>query len=357
MNTNPELDDFLNANIDGSSSSSSLDYYDSLDLREEEKDNGELLDLVEHDNIDPRLKLLSHSSRLAMHKCPKAYQLYRLNSINSGVVDILQGITFSYGTAVGIGIQSILEGKTESQVILDVFLAWDVDLLDSNPKQKKSIWEAIFAAQRFFNVRLTHTLKDYELVYYKGKPAVELGFKIQLDNGYSYRGFLDAVLQHKVTKEALVLESKTSSIKPDSAQYKNSGQAIGYSIVLDTLFPELSSYKVLYMIYYTKAREYVEMPFTKTLLQRALWLQDLLLDVDKLKLYEEYNSYPMHGESCFNFFKPCEYIGLCTLSLDRLIKPITAHNWQKLEDNEAEAYDFTVDFYDLVTDQIKKGEL
>jgi len=304
--------------------------------------------------IDPRLKLLSHSSRTLLHKCPRKFQLYRLNSKDSGEEDIAQGVTFAYGHAVGIGVQSTLEGKSEAQVYIDMLLSWDVDLLDRNDRQKKSFWEACFAMQKFAHMKDTGYLDDYELVYYNGKPAVELSFKILLPDGFTYRGYVDAVLRHKTTGAVVVLECKTSSGQPNSAMYKNSGQALGYSIVLDILFPELSSYTVLYLIYHTKSREYTELHFDKSLLQRALWLQELLIDSKHVELYEEFGSYPMHGESCFDFFKPCEYLGLCTLSTENLIKPLTL---PKLKQIQAEEYMFTVDFYELVEAQIKKGEV
>jgi len=279
-----------------------------------------------------------------------------MNSQDSGEEDITQGVTFAYGTVVGIGIQSILEGKTETEIYLDMFLAWDVDFLDSNPKQKKSFPEAVFAIQRFLAMREHGFLSSYELVYYEGKPAVELSFQVILPDGFKYRGFVDAVLRNKETREIVVLECKTSSGTPNPAHYKNSGQAIGYSVVLDILFPTLSSYTVLYLVYYTRGREYKEFHFTKSLLQRALWLQELLIDSEHIKLYESFGSYPMHGESCFDFFKPCEYMGLCTLSTANLISPLTSGVLEKIE-QENERYQFTVDFYDLVQAQIEKGEV
>jgi len=304
---------------------------------------------------DPRLQLLSHSSRTLLHKCPRKYQLYRLSSIDSEEEDLEQGVTFAYGTTVGVAVQSILEEKTEDQVVLDMFLAWDVDLLDSNPRQKKSFWEAMFAAQKFVQLRADGYLDEYELVYYEGKPAVELSFKVLLPDGYSYRGFVDAVLRHKTTGAIVVLECKTSSGQPNPAHYKNSGQAIGYSVVLDILFPSLSSYTVVYLVYYTKARDYKEFHFEKSLLQRALWLQDLLIDSKHIEVYEAFGSYPMHGESCFDFFRPCDYLGLCTLSTENLVKPLTQAVLDSIEEKEAK-YMFTVDFYELVQSQIKKGE-
>lgn len=336
------MDNFLDTDILG------------LDHTYEEPPEECALELAIFDGTDPRLQLMSHSSRTTLHKCPRKFQLYRLNSKDSGEPDLEQGVTFAYGSAVGVGIQSVLEGKNETQIFMDTFLAWDVDLLDRNDRQKKSFWEVMFSIQKFIQMRDTGYLDEYELVYYEGKPAVELSFKILLPDGFSYRGYVDAVLRHKVTGAVLVLECKTSSGQPNSAQYKNSGQALGYSIVLDILFPELSSYTVLYLVYYTKGREYTEFHFDKSLLQRALWLQELLIDSKHIELYESFGTYPMHGENCLDFFRPCEYLGLCTLSIENLIAPLTIQKLKKIEEEE---YMFTVDFYDLVESQLKKGEL
>ena len=339
---------------------------DSLDYNSDSKvdplDKIEVIQLEEGET-DPRIKLLSHSSRTTLHRCPRKYQLYRLNSriadiegdIELETKDTESKITFSYGSAVGVGVQSALEGKTRDQVILDTFLEWETDLLAETPRQKKSFWLAVFAVQKFIAMRNEGFLDEYSLVYYDGKPAIELPFQIILPNGYKYRGFVDAVLQHKTTKEILVLENKTTSHKTNSAQYKNSGQALGYSVVLDKLFPELSSYVVLYMVYETISYKYVELPFTKSLYQRALWLQELIIDIQTIELYESYGVYPMHGESCNDFFRPCEYLSLCTMHTDKLTKPLTKAVLNKIEE-ENEKYDFILDFYDLVNTQVAKAE-
>lgn len=322
--------------------------------------SGDLIEIVilEEGQTDPRLKLLSHSSRTTLHKCPRKYQLYRLSSNQVALADdkeIEQGITFAYGSAVGVGVQSALEGKSEDQVIIDTFMEWDVDLLHVNPRQKKSFWLAIRAVQKIRALLADGFLEEYELVYYQGKPAVELSFSISLPNGYKYRGFVDAVLKHKLTGEVLVLENKTSSGTAQPATFKNSGQALGYSVILDRLFPDLSSYEVLYIVYETKSMEFVELPFKKSLLQRALWLQELLIDTQLIDLYESYKTYPMHGESCFDFFRECEYLSLCTLTTENITKPLTTEVVARIA-ADAEKYDFDIDFYDLVASQVSKAE-
>ena len=327
-------------------------------LKEEEPELIEIVEL-EPGEIDPRLKLLSHSSRTTLHKCPRKYQLYRLAAEEIALADATkvmeQSLTFAYGHAVGEGMASVLERKTEDEVYLEAFLHWDADLLDENTRQKKSFWLALFAIKKFIAMRENGYLDEYDLVYYKGKPAVELSFQIMLPGGFSYRGFVDAVLRHRDSGEIMVLEAKTSSGTANSAMYKNSGQALGYSVVLDILFPKLSSYTVLYLVYETRSYEYKELPFTKSLLQRALWLQELLIDCKRVELYESFGSYPMHGESCFDFFRECEYLGLCTLSTDSFTKKLTTKMIAAIEKDQ-ERYQFVVDFHDLVAAQIAKGE-
>jgi hypothetical protein len=62
----------------------------------------------------------------------------------------------------------------------------------------------------------------------------------------------------------------------------------------------------------------------------------------------------MHGENCFSFFRECEYLSLCTLNTDKLTKPLTQKEYEKMQE---EKYMFTVDFFELVESQIAKGEM
>lgn len=309
--------------------------------------------------IDPRIKLLSYSSRNTLNKCPRKFQLYRLSAIQAegdAEKDMLQQLTFDYGTIVGDGIQAVLCHKPLDRVIIDMLLGWSVDFLDRNPKQKKSFWEAMLAVQKFQSLAEGGYLEEYELMYFTDsegneKPAIELSFNINLPDGYSYRGFIDAVLRHKLTGAVVVLELKTTSFRQVStALYKNSSQALGYSVVLDTLFPNLASYTVLYLVYTTPTREYAELPFEKSAQQKALWLTSLLLDTKKIELYETYGVYTQEGQCCYDFFRDCEYLGLCGMSTERLTKPLTQGILDGIADRES-GYDFTFEFADLIQAQ------
>jgi len=314
--------------------------------------------------IDPRIKLLSHSSRSSLNKCPRKFQLYRLSSLqNEGEEekDMYQQLTFDYGSTVGVGIQALLEHKDYDKTIMEMLAEWGVDLLARNDRQKKSFWEAIVAVDAFKKVIDDGYLDDYELLYFDHPKtgvktaAIELAFKIELPNGYAYRGFIDAVLKHKVTGAVLVLELKTTSFRQvNPAMYKNSGQALGYSVILDLLFPSLSSYTVLYLVYSSTSREYTDMPFDKSAQQRAQWLTELLIDTKKIDMYEDFELYPMNGDFCYDFFHDCEYLGLCGLSTERLTKPLTAEILGSIASRE-EKYDFVFEFNKLIAAQIDKS--
>lgn len=307
-----------------------------------------------YDGIDPRILNISYSSLLTLHTCPRKFQLYKLNSKVELAEDIPGSITFAYGHAVGAGIQGILEGKSMDRVIWEEFLHWDIDLLADNPKQNKSFFGALVALNQFKSMYDNGYLDGYELVMYNGKPACELSFVIHLPDGFKYRGFVDAVLQHRVTGEVIVLECKTTNATAvNPAQYKNSAQAIGYSIVLDALFPSLSSYKVLYLVYQTKSESFVQLPFDKSYYSRALWIKELILDLEVIKMYEAEDIYPMRGESCYSFFRECEYMQVCTLSTENLTQPLMQDELDKMN-KSLEEFQIHITLEQLIEAQLAK---
>ena len=304
--------------------------------------------------MDPRIKQLSYSSLLTLHKCPRKLQLYKLNAQIEQPEDAPQSLTFQYGHTVGKGIQDVLENKSLEQCLWEAFIEWEVELDSSNPKQNKSFWGALAAITQFHSMYSNGYLEGYELVQYQGKPACELSFVIHLPDGFKYRGFVDAVLEHKISGKVLVLEAKTTSATSvNPAQYKNSAQAIGYSIVLDALFPTLSSYEVLYLVYQTKSESFVQLPFEKSYYSRALWIRELLLDIECIKMYDEASIYPMHGESCYEFFRECEYLQTCTLSTERLTTPLSDEDAQKLE-SQLDEFQIHVTLDQLIQSQLAK---
>lgn len=302
---------------------------------------------------DPRLSNLSYSSLLTLHSCPRKFQLEKLGATRAYQETEQQSITFAFGHVVGHGLQRVLEGATQEEVIWEMFLMWDADFLAENPKQNKSFSSAFYAIQKFLAMRDAGYLLGYELVQYQGKPACELSFSVALPNGYKYRGSVDAVLKHIDSGKVVVLECKTSSSATlTPAKYQNSAQAIGYSVVLDTLFAGISSYEVIYLEFSTKTLEWEQLVFSKSYVQRARWIQELLLDVDLLDMYDKADLYPMHGESCMAFFSECKYLGLCHMSDHLLITTLSEEQHKELEEKEKK-WQIRIGITDLIQSQIE----
>jgi PD-(D/E)XK nuclease superfamily len=301
-------------------------------------------------HTEQKIKQLSYSSLLTLHRCPREFQLDK-NTIRQELteeeINTSSNITLNFGTVMGDGIQELLAGSPLEKVKFNSFLKWNPLLTSEDAKKNKSLWSALFALDTFSHIRESGFLEDWEVVLYKGKPACELSFRIHLPNDYKYRGHVDVVLVNKKTKQLLVLEIKTTGYdQVNPATYKNSAQAIGYSIVLDAIAPELSSYTVLYLIHKTKSNSFMPLEFPKSYSERARWIAELSLDVELLSLYEEKQLYPIHGESCIRYNRECQYYGVCTLSDSRL--------FTESHKNDEHVYDIEITLNDLISSQIKK---
>lgn len=301
--------------------------------------------------IDPRLRNLSYSSLLDLHSCPRYFELGRKRTTYRADNTEIEAITFSFGHVVGAGIASIFAGRSWNEIVMEAFLGWEVDLYASDDKADKSFWSALLALQKFYFMRQQGFLSDYEVLQYNGKPAVELGFRVTFPDGFALRGYVDVVLRHRDTGAIVVIECKTTGLSTiNPATYKNSSQAIGYSVVLDVIAPNESHYEVYYLVYKTKGQEYEVFPFAKSYLQRAQWIREVLFDIENIKAYAAENLFPMRGESCVRFFRDCKYLNTCTLSNSTITKPPT---WGTLD---SAVYDINLTLVDLIDSQLRKAD-
>lgn len=270
------------------------------------------------------INVISYSTACMLHTCPRRFLLEKLTADNS--TDETDNIDFLYGHAVGGGVQNFAHTRDVRSAVLDAFLSWRGDLSIELPKKKKSFWYACVAVMKFAG-QMGDLLGDWEIaVLENGKPAIELAFRLDLGNGYFYMGHIDAVLWSPSLRQFMVLELKTTGFNSVAdSQYKNSAQALGYSLVVDILAKQLNAdaqnYQVLYLVYKANAMEWEAIPFVKSRAQRAAWLFQLRLDCSILGMYREVNHFPTHGENCYHFFRDCEFFGICDIKsqLDSLI--------------------------------------
>lgn len=272
--------------------------------------------------ISPHLNLkrLSHSSRELLHSCPRKYFLYKMmtNRIVRGVLEQEDNEHLRFGSVVGLGVQEYFKTKDLDKCYWAMFNAWDGGLDDESDK-RKTFWHSIYSIDRFTTFYMDN-YQHTELLYFDGIPAVELGFSIDCGDGFVYRGFLDALLIDKMAMKLIVYEGKTTgSYQLHSAMYQNSGQALGYKLVIDALMKKLgwefqSGFTVDYCVYQTKKYEWSILPFPKSHVELALWVKNILMDAQLIEFYSDQEYWPQHGESCYNFSSVCQYFDVCQMS-------------------------------------------
>ena len=313
---------------------------------------------------DLAIRRLSYSSLLTLHRCPKLFYLERHD-----FGEREESVHLAYGKAFGTGIQEVMKGSSLQDAWLAAFLAWDIGTEEELDKDKKSLWFALLMVSKFAEEYWPmFASQGWKLLAVNGKASDEYGYKLHFLDGFYMIGFIDAILYNELTGEIKVLEIKTTKYNnPSEALYANSWQAIGYGIILDKLavllahldITNYSSYEVLYMVLKSNSMEIELMPFKKTKVQKAIWLKDITLDIERIGSYEASGHWPKYGESCFNYasYKPCKYFGVCHMSLKGIfLKDIAALNETVLAKEAKEAEKGTISM-EVSLDEIINNQL
>lgn len=345
--------------------------------------------------IHPNLKLLSNNSQLALHKCPRFYELYKLldssseqkqmliqsiddflsSSITEDGEEVDQGERhLSFGDLVGFGVQRYFFWLSNStylnakdvieQVQLELWLRYDYSLEEDNERamrDKKTFIHALYSVEKLA-AYYSNNFEFLQLFFLpSGEPATELGMTIDLGNGWKTRGFTDLVVKNSISEMLGIIEVKTTkNSKLHAAMYQNSGQAIGYDLVLETLASELQlqkrdNFELIFLIYVTSSKEWKHFEFLKTRLQRGNWLRTLMSDMKDIISYSEASHFPMRGENCFAFYKPCKYFEICEMSNDVLLGDIYAI--PEKEEKGLYKYNYTVEqIIDTLASTEEQGE-
>lgn len=300
---------------------------------------------------DPNL--LSYSTLQDLHRCPRRFELNKKLAHKQIAVDD-EPVDFAFGHAVAAGVQDYILRQDQNRALLVCLINWNCSFLEDKGKKKKSVFYAAFAVQKFIH-EYEMLLPGWKLMHFDGVPAIELAFLIHLPKGKKYRGDIDAVLQHEQTGKVMVLEIKTSGFNNvDEAIYGKSAQALGYGVVLDQIVPKQSSYDVLYLVYQATSMEWKLLPFHKTRAQKALWIKDLLSDLNMLNSYEKAEHFPQRGESCFNFFRRCEHYDYCDMSNEALglsDTELAKERALELRRHGLPTYQFSFSLLDIITKQ------
>jgi hypothetical protein len=310
--------------------------------------------LVAYDNCT------SYSQLQELHACPRRYQLIKAQAKEPGIIGFAEqgNIDFAFGHSVGAGVGTLAATGDLTKALFAGFVSWKADYfadLDTEKakftkkpgqKKNKNIGFAQLAIEKFAVAEYFAEWEVYTLP--NGRPAVEVAFEFNTENGFKHYGHIDLLMRHRVSRKVAVWEFKTNgSSEPDEAMYANSSQALGYGVILDSLEPDLSEYDVIYAVYSSPSMEWHIMPFAKSLTQKAEGIQDILLDHNAISTYRKMDFFPKRGESCRQFNRRCQFFGTCDLT--------THVSYRDLPETDlAESVDFQVSLSDVIKHQRSK---
>lgn len=290
---------------------------------------------------------LSHSTLEVLDTCER---LYQIEFLLEGQRAPNEAAHFSRGHSFGKGVQVYLLTGDMDKALFAAWLAYYPQLEDRPKVSLHRTLHALLCAQETLD-----TLREqYDVVSFQGQPAIELGARIIIDETFYYSMALDLVLQHKETKLYIVVDVKyTGSWLPVEGMFYNSGQLVGYSILLDTIVgEELAAYGVLYFVCQDKNKEPKELQFhilewDKTPRDRLKWFITLGLDVERIKRMRELNHFPQRVRSCIRFNKLCHHHGTCGLTIG-----------DKERDTETDRYEyqFTFQLDDIIKEHLERGQ-
>lgn len=289
--------------------------FNTIGARERKKDR--YLHLMRGINI------VSYSTFSNLHTCERKFALKKLQQASvseDGSFIPYTNIDFAFGKAIESGVQATFLGKGIQETFLDMFLAWDMPLNAAHPKgDAKSFTDAFIAIEKFRIIKDT-IFPGWEIAYFKGKPAIELAMLVDIETGHYYVGHADIILYHPRERRYRVLEIKTTGSKNlHEAMYKNSDQATGYSIMLDSIATdrdETATFEVFYLVFSTSLDSWKLFEFTKSRSMRAGWINTILLDIQRVNIYKQAGYWPKRGGSCFDYYRPCEFFNICDLGFE-----------------------------------------
>lgn len=288
---------------------------------------------------------LSHSALELLVSCERKFQLERLLV---GAPDREDSAHTVFGTAFGAGVASYMEHQDQDIALYELWKSYFPIIEEGVKTEEQCIGLFLSIVPTLDNL-----LMDWEVMTFENKPAVELSFCLDIDDKFYFVGYIDIVLRNRFTGKAAIMEVKTTSLGITDLDplYKNSGQALGYSIVLDRIMGEAKSeYEVIYVVGQINSKTPFSfkphvIPYAKTIHDRLDWFITLGMDVNRLHAMLDMNVFPRRGASCLKFMRACPHLGICNLhGLDE---------YKELEEDLNE-YQFHYELDTLIKDHLER---
>ena len=294
---------------------------------------------------------LSHSAMGSLFRCER---LFQLNRLLEGERERKTNENFCFGHAYEAGCVTYFLTGDADKAIFDCYLAYHgmeneyIAIPETAKKNEMTACNLVIASFP----KLDDLRDEWEVATFQGKPAVQLSFRIDIDDVFYYVGYLDLALKNRYIGRYAVLDFKTTGLNLHVLDplYMNSNQLIGYSVILDAIVgKEEMEYDVYYFVgqlisdgYNTKTSSLI---FPKSLKDRLNFFITLGMDVKRIREMLEMGIFPQRGESCLKYNRQCSEFGTCGLH---------ALDVPKKEEPDETEYQFTFKLDELIQDHLER---
>ena len=295
---------------------------------------------------------LSHSALEEYLTCERKFELNRLLESHQGK---RTNEHFAFGHAYEAGCTTYILTGSQDKAVWDAYLAYhgmedDVICIPETARKNEMVATNLVLASMY---NLDTMMEEWEVATFQGKPAVQLSFRIDIDDLFYYVGYVDLVMRNRYSGKYMVKDFKTTGMNLLTLDplYANSPQLIGYSIVIDSVVgKENSDYDVGYFVgqlgsgngFQPKIHDLL---FTKSLKDRLNFFITLGTDVERMRRQLDMGIFPQRLAGCLHYNKPCFHFGGCGLhSLDR----------RKTQEEDTTEYQFTFKLEDLIQDHLER---
>jgi len=258
---------------------------------------------------------ISHSTLNTYQSCPRKLEFSKFYGYNV----YGESLASSGGLAIHEAVGVYLATKSKQKAIFKLLTDYPIHLC-TNPLWDWSL-ESTYAALLSI-ISFLDSKPELELATIQGKPAIEVPFLINIDHGLAdflrvvYRGYIDFVFFDRIHNNYFVIDLKNSArkIKDFTPVFQYDNQCVPYGLVLQrALDKQINSLQVNYLIQPVsltpKQPQWLE--FEKTKLDIEEWAQDLLMDLNNIKIYYQTQWFPRRSNGCFAYNRQCKFYNLC----------------------------------------------
>lgn len=280
----------------------------------------------------PNPLYVSNSSLGTFHSCVRKFFFSKILTGRREAPSLASEL----GHALHIGWQTWLE--TESRELSDWAYARRYPLLlNSDPTDGRSLEAGLSALDE---IRNNIKMAEWKLasivdMYGNTRPAVEVEFELWIDGplvggrAVVYRGFIDAILQHVVTGEFLIVDLKTTRTEDQNvaAEYKWNDQGLPYGLILQAATGKpVTNFTIAYLCTYVDIVDprCVFYPVDKKEQDVNDWVQAFWLDIMQLRNYAAMEFWPRTAKSCMAYKHPCRFFGICEETRPQVLEAVIA---------------------------------